>query len=240
MEKALEYTIEFYGWANSVIITVGSDEIEDHMGMVDCDIVVKSGGETIYSTTLTNIRESMHPKTYRNHTKLYNEYSQNHSEYKVTYEEYKGFGGSYTITSENSFDIKNLHFKFLTFNPFINDVTVLEDLEYTDGEIGFNNDFDFDGKSLEETIHQFRKPTKKLQSDMDDSSEIGQFNKLYQLIDEEIENQIGSESSIIEFAKSIGVNPFDKENNFIGLLKLKSRVSNIKNVKMRKMGLFKK
>jgi len=36
-------------------------------------------------------------------------------------------------------------------------VTVLEDLEYTNGDIDFNDDFDFVGKSNEETIYPFKK-----------------------------------------------------------------------------------
>ena len=71
----MEYTVEFYGWANSVIITVENDEIEEYMGMVDCEIEVKNSGETIHTTTLDKIRNSMYPKTYRNHTDLYNEYA---------------------------------------------------------------------------------------------------------------------------------------------------------------------
>lgn len=91
----MEYTVEFYDLELiQSIITVENDEIEEYMGMVDCEIEVKNSGETIHTTTLD---KSMYPKTYRNHTDLYNEYAKKFNEYKITYEEYKGFGGSYTI-----------------------------------------------------------------------------------------------------------------------------------------------
>ncbi len=212
----MEYTVEFYGWANSVIITVENDEIEEYMGMVDCEIEVKNSGETIHTTTLDKIRNSMYPKTYRNHTDLYNEYAKKFNEYKITYEEYKGFGGSYTIKTDEIFDIKNLHFKFLNFNPFIN-VTVLEDLEYTNGDIDFNDDFDFVGKSNEETIYPFKKISTKTQQNVSIESNLGStidnLNNLTDMINKKIENDVESEKSIIAHSHLYDINPLDKDGN---------------------------
>lgn len=222
----MEYTVEFYGWANSVIVTVENDEILEYMGMVDCDIEVKSENKIIFTTTLGEIRNSMHPKTYRSYTDLYDEYSQKHNNYKITYEELKGFGGTYTIKSENPFDIKSLHFNFLNFSPFVN-VTVLEDVDYIDGEISFNDNFDFEGKNYEEIKHQFKIPKQKEKSVViEDGSEIGLLNKLLQMINDELDSNNGAENEIIDFAKSLNINPYDKEDNFIGLLKLKQRIYN--------------
>ncbi len=59
------------------------------------------------------------------------------------------------------------------------------------------------------------------------------------MINKKIENDVESEKSIIAHSHLYDINPLDKDGNFIGLLKLKQRISNKKNALKHKMGLFK-